>query len=282
MTIQQALRQAASALQQASVPDANTDAAWLLADATGLPRMELPLHGGQALTPQQEQRFSSLLLSRCSRRPLQYLLGVQHFYGLPFAVDARVLIPRPETETLCELALAFVKTLPNPQVLDLCTGSGCIAVAIRRQCPAARVTAADISAQALALARQNADANDCDDIRFLQGDLLAAVAGEAFDCIVCNPPYIQSEACKTLQPEVLFEPVLALDGGADGLAFYRRIAGEAASHLRPGGLMALEIGDAQGEAVCGLLVACGWETITLHRDLGGLTRVVTACGSTPT
>ncbi|MEA5014975.1 MAG: peptide chain release factor N(5)-glutamine methyltransferase [Candidatus Limiplasma sp.] len=276
MTIRQALAQAVGALQAAGIPDPRTDAALLLADVTGIPPMELLLHGQQALTSPQERRISPLLLSRASRKPLQYLLGTQHFYGLSLAVDERALIPRPETEILCELALGLLRAVESPKVLDVCTGSGAIALAVKAQCPAASVTATDISEDALALARENARRHEAS-IRFLPGDLFAPVEGETFDCILSNPPYIESAACLSLQPEVRFEPLLALDGGADGLDFYRRIAREAAAHLNPQGVLCLEIGDTQGEAVRALLEAQGrYRQISIHRDLNGSQRVVTA------
>ncbi len=270
-------------LTSAGVPDPQTDARLLLAHVTELPPVELLLHGTQGLTPEQEQRFSSLLLSRASRMPLQYLLGTLCFYGLPFRVDERALIPRPETEILCETALAFMQALPAPWVLDLCTGSGAIAVTIKHECPGAEVTASDISPNALALARENARLNRAE-VRFVAGDLFAPVAGERFHCIVSNPPYIESIACSSLQPEVLREPLLALDGGTDGLHFYRRIAAEAFDHLYPGGLLCLEIGDTQAKSVCELLAEqfpC--ERIAVLADLCGLPRVVCAYAlSSPT
>ena len=276
MTIRQAFTQAIAKLEAAGVPDARTDASLLLADITGLSRLSLSLRESQPLNLEQEQRFASLLLSRVSRKPLQYLLGTQWFYGLPFQVDERVLIPRPETETLCEVALAHLSSLASPTVLDLCTGSGAIAITLKHECPAATVTAADISAAALSLAQENARSHQTS-IRFLQGDLFSPVTGEQFDCIVSNPPYIQTDHCATLQAEVLFEPVLALDGGADGLDFYRNIAVQAPAHLSPGGFLCLEVGDFQGQAVAALLAAQAcFASITLHKDLGGTERVVCA------
>lgn len=276
MTIRQALTQATDALEHAHVPDPSRDAALLLADVTGMPSLELFLHGQQALTSQQEQRFASLLLSRTSRKPLQYLLGIQYFYGLPFAVDERVLIPRPETEILCELTLKLLRNTSSLKILDLCTGSGAIAVVMKREIPIASVTATDISGDALVVAASNAMRNNAS-IRFLKGDLFDPIAGERFDCILSNPPYIETCVCHTLQAEVQFEPILALDGGADGLDYYRRIARNAASHLNPGGLLCMEIGDTQAEAVYNLLSIEGqFESIEIHKDLGRFDRVVIA------
>ena len=276
MTIQDAYGQAADVLQAAGVPDPRTDAGMLLEHITGVPRLKLMLFGGQTLSKEQEQRFSSLLLSRASRKPLQYVLGEQFFYGLPFWVDERVLIPRPETEILCEIAIAHIKAMPAPAVLDVCTGSGAIAVTLARECEAACVTAVDISADALAVAQENARRNGAK-VRFAQGDLFAPAMGERFDCIVSNPPYIESAVCPALQEEVLREPLLALDGGGDGLDFYRRIAKEAADYLRPGGLLCMEIGHGQAEAVVSLLREEGrYERMTVHKDLAGASRVVCA------
>ncbi len=274
MTIHHALAGAVQALASAGVPDAPLDAALLLSHVCGIPRLSLPLCSAQELTLQQEQHFASLLLSRASREPLQYLLGEQGFYGLTLAVDDRALIPRPETETLCELALSFLSRLAAPRALDLCTGSGAIAMALKHECPAAQVTATDVSPDALALARENAERLGLP-IRFLQGDLWSPVPKERFDLIVSNPPYIESEACKTLQAEVLREPLLALDGGADGLRFYRAIAAGAASRLQPGGLLCVEIGDTQASQVCELFAAQeGFAAPTVHADLSGKDRVV--------
>lgn len=277
MLIRQALIHAIGVLEAAQIPDPPTDAARLLAAVVGLQTMELTFHGNEALTQEQERRLTSFLFLRVSRKPLQYVLGIQHFYGLPFAVNEHVLIPRPETETLCELALSFArKAAVSLKVLDLCTGSGAIAVAVKHECPSMEVTAVDISWDALRLAEQNARHNQVS-VRFLQGDLFAPVTGERFDCILSNPPYVERGLLKTLQDEVLFEPAIALDGGTDGLDFYRRIAEEAPRHLHPGGLLGMEIGDGQGAAVCALLARrhC-FDSVTRHRDLRGVERVVFA------
>ena len=275
MTVREAMGRGVRALRDAGVPDAGVDAMLLLSHVTGLRRTEVSLRGAENLTEEQEQRFLSLLLSRASRRPLQYVLGEQCFFGLDFLVDERVLIPRPETETLCEIALGFLKELPSPTALDLGTGSGAIAIVLQHECPEARVTAVDISPDALAVVTENARRNRAD-IRFLQGDLFAPVAGERFDCIVSNPPYVERDARQTLPAEVLWEPELALDGGEDGLAFYRAIAREAPAHLFPDGLLCVEIGETQARAVCGLLEGRGMDRVAVHRDLSGKDRVVCA------
>lgn len=274
ITTGQAIRLGAEQLRE--VPDPQVDTIALLENVTGKTPLELRLHPQDTLTAEQEERFRSLLLLRSRREPLQYLLGTQCFYGLEFAVDERVLIPRPETETLCELALRELDHTAHPHVLDLCTGSGAIAVTLKKHCPQAEVTACDISPEALAVAKRNAILNDVD-VRFLQGDLLAPIAGEQYDLIACNPPYIESLECETLQPEVIREPRLALDGGADGLSFYRRLAADVPACLGKGGWMIVEVGDRQAEQVAGLLSDTKmFFTVETHLDLYGIKRFVSA------
>ena len=277
MTIREAIAHAAQRLEAAGVPDSRTDAEILLSHITGRDRMSMLLSGATELTQEQEQRFSSLLLSRAKREPLQYLLGTQYFYGLPFQVDQRVLIPRQETEELCEWGLRFLKEYAPacPAVLDLCTGSGAIAVTMKRNHSTAQVTASDLSQDALNLAAQNARANGVD-IRFLQGDLWQPLRDERFDLILSNPPYIPTPDCATLQQEVLHEPRMALDGGADGLDFYRRIASEAAAHLTPGGMIAVELGIGEAETVAELFELAGLTDVEIRKDLYGIARMVGA------
>lgn len=273
MTIKEALALGESTLSQ--VPDPQVDARLLLAHVTGMDGLRLLLSGTDELTPQQEQRYTSLLLCRAQRTPLQYLTGSQCFYGLDIQTDARALIPRPETELLCELGLRFLRGRSSPIALDLCTGSGAIAVTLKHECPAAQVHAADLSRNALDLARANAQKNNTD-IVFHQGDLFEAVSGLRFDLILSNPPYIPSRDCRALQPEVLREPLMALDGGVDGLDFYRRISNEAAAFLLPGGMLAMEVGDGEARAVKSLLEAAGLQNVTVHNDLAALPRMVSA------
>lgn len=273
MNLRQAVRHAALTLEVAGVPDPRTDAELIAAHVTGLPRMNVRLMGENELTSEQEQRFSSLLLSRAQRVPLQYLLGVQYFYGLPFQVDERVLIPRPETEELCEWGLSFLSRRPAPSALDLCTGSGAIAVTLKHECSIAHVTASDLSADALALAKLNAEQNGAQ-VRFVQGDLWEPVGEETFDLILSNPPYIPTADCDELQAEVRREPRMALDGGVDGLDFYRRIAREAPQHLRSGGMIAVELGVGEAESVAELFGQAGLVDVTVRKDLCGIARMV--------
>ena len=274
LTLRQAIRLGTQTL--AEVPDPELDAVTLLCTVTGMEPMFLRLNAQESLTTEQEERFRSLLLLRARREPLQYIVGVQYFYGRAFRVDGRVLIPRQETETLCELAIQRLQDYVAPHVLDVCTGSGAIAVTLKKEYAAADVTATDLSAGALAVATENAARHQAS-IRFLQGDLLAPVRGECFDMIVSNPPYIESEACAELQPEVMREPRLALDGGTDGLDFYRRLAAEAQTCLNAGGCLLMEVGDQQAERVVALLEETGgYRDMAIHQDLYGKNRCVTA------
>lgn len=277
MTIKQALWQAREQLAQAGVPDPEIDAELMLAHVLDQNRLMLRLNAQTELTPEQEQRFSMLLLSRAERKPLQYLLGEQYFYGLRFQVDERVLIPRQETEELCECGIAHLRSMNREGLaaLDLCTGSGAIAVTVKHECPFANVTASDLSADALALASLNAQANGAD-IIFVQGDLWAPLQGRQFDLILSNPPYIPTKDCAQLQQEVLQEPLLALDGGTDGLDFYRRIAQEAPAHLTQDGFIAVEAGIHQAQDVAALFAQAGLFDISIQNDLYGVERIVSA------
>ena len=264
-------------LKKAGVPDPRIDAELILCHLTGMSRMSMLMQGTKTLTSEQEQRFSSLLLSRTQRKPLQYLLGTQVFYGLDFQVDSRVLIPRQETETLCEWGINHLRSLkkPNVKALDLCTGSGAIAITLKHECPHADVTAADLSMDALTVASSNAKLNQTD-IRFVQGDLWQPVEGEVFDLILSNPPYIPTQDCDALQQEVMQEPRMALDGGLDGLDFYRRIANSALSHLSSDGMISVEVGISEAQDVASLFINAGLIDVQIIKDLYGVERIVSA------
>ncbi|MBE5795416.1 MAG: peptide chain release factor N(5)-glutamine methyltransferase [Clostridiales bacterium] len=276
MTIHQTLTDATRQLTEAQVPDPAQDALLMLASILNKDPLSVRLDGAKEMSPDDSARYRALLLHRAKREPLQYLLREQWFYGLPFYVDNRVLIPRQETESLCEIGIQHLKKLAAPAALDLCTGSGAIAVTLKHNCPHASVSAADLSKDALSVAKENARRHLAK-ITFFQGDLLTPLAGKTFDLILSNPPYIETEACKTLQTEVLQEPLMALDGGDDGLDFYRRIAAGAHQHLNAGGLLAMEVGSTQAQAVADLLAAKNtYRDIAIVRDLYGLDRIVKA------
>ncbi|MBR1584483.1 MAG: peptide chain release factor N(5)-glutamine methyltransferase [Clostridia bacterium] len=270
MTVLEALNSAEERLRH--IPDPRLDAEYLLAHVLGLPRLNLLMEKRRLLSPRETAAYDALVARRAGREPLQYIIGQQPFMGLSFRTDPRALIPRNDTEALCEAALALLS--PGMRALDLCTGSGILGIALSKLRPGVQVTASDISADALALARENADALGAP-VRFVQGDLFAPVNGETFDLIVSNPPYIPAALRGKLQAEVEREPALALFAGADGLDFYRRIAREAPGHLAPGGWLLLEIGDDQFPAVQALL-SPAFDGITLIRDMNGLPRVIRA------
>ena len=203
---------------------------------------------------------------RLGGEPLQYVLGEWEFMGLPFLVGPGALIPRQDTETLCEAALAWLKDRPDARVLDLCCGTGCIGVSLAKLV-GVRVTFADVSPEALGYVRRNAARNGVDGV-FYESDLLARVPG-VYDLIACNPPYLSAAEMKACQKELTFEPALALYGGEDGLGFYRRLAAEWAEHVASGGLLLMEIGAAQGAAVQKLFPGA-----RIIKDICGLDRVV--------
>lgn len=270
MTVREALRTAEGMLREAQVSDARLDAEYLLAEVLDAPRLLVCLSGETVLTEGRLEAFFAFVKRRKTREPLQYILGTQPFMGFDFLVTPDVLIPRADTEALCEQALLYAAD--GKKVLDLCTGSGALAVAIKKLSPLCLVTAVDISSEALKIAKKNAAVNKAD-VRFAQGDLWNAVPNERFSVIVSNPPYIPSAELPTLQEEVRREPALALDGGADGLNFYRRIIEGVSAHLEAGGALLLETGDGEHEAVARMMTK-DFEDIRTVNDLNGLPRVV--------
>ena len=265
MTVGQWKWSAIKRLCDAENPDAKVDVRILLEEILGL--KSLNLSANRAVSETELSRLEAALSRRIAGEPLQYILGKAWWMGLCLRVDERVLIPRQDTETLAELALQFLRPIPSPRVLDLCTGSGAIGLCIAHDRSDARVTLADISSEALEVARENARLLGAQ-VETMQGDLFAPLAGREFDLIACNPPYIPTGEIGGLQAEVQKEPRLALDGGADGLDFYRRIAEEAPRYLAGGGYLLLEVGIGQAEAVVALV---GGEAV---RDLNGVERVV--------
>lgn len=270
MTYLQALEKGTERLVSAEIEEARNDAGLLLMHVSGLTRASLFLKGTEEIPEEEQCRFEMLLAQRAEHEPLQYLTGEQDFCGLTFTVRTGVLIPRPETELLAEEV--FSKSA-GKRVLDLCTGSGCIAVTVEKLGNPALVAAADLSEQALAIAKENAERNDAR-VAFFCGDLFEAVTG-TYDIIVSNPPYIKSETVETLMPEVKeYEPRMALDGSADGLLFYRRIIQDAPEYLEPDGKLMFEIGFDQGDAVAELMRQRGFSEVRVRKDYAGLDRMV--------
>ncbi|MBR4038622.1 MAG: peptide chain release factor N(5)-glutamine methyltransferase [Clostridia bacterium] len=272
MTIRELLKRTTARLDAAGVPNADYDAAVMLAHVLGEDALMLRMNSWKDMPAQKLESYEAIIARREMREPMQYILGSTGFMGLDFHVAPGVLIPRPDTEILCEEALRRLS--PGMRVLDIGTGSGALAVSIAAHRKDCIVTAVDISDDALAIARGNAERNGAQ-VRFIKSDCFAALEGEVFDMIVSNPPYINSEEMAQLMDEVRCEPELALFGGEDGLDFYRRISREADAYLADGGCLLFEIGWQQKDAVSALLREHIGDPFAL-RDYGGNWRVVGA------
>lgn len=286
MTFDELLREGITRLEAAGVPEAAHDAYALMEAAGGPDRTHFPLVREEEVSDGVVFMFDAYVGVRSNRIPLQHILGEAWFCGLPFTVDEDVLIPRPDTETLVEAVLREAKTFPAaPSLLDLCTGSGAVAVALAVEGDFASVTASDISHEAVNIARENAAKNGVEEkILFAEGDLFRAktkseksLSRRSYDIICANPPYVPTAEIEELEPEVRdHDPLLALDGGADGLDFYRRLAKDAPAHLNEGGKILLEIGCEQGADVIRIFTEAGWREGRVEQDLSGRDRVFSA------
>jgi len=281
-TVLRLLRWSTQYLEGKGISEVRLDVEHLLAHALKMGRLDLYLHFDRPLSEEELARFKPLFRQRAERRPLQYILGRAAFRELDLQVDERVLIPRPETEELVEAVLNRVREWGREglEALDVGTGSGAIALSLALEGPFRRVTATDLSGEALSLAQENAERLGLvGRVRFLQGDLLQALEeGEVVDVLVSNPPYIGSSEMGSLPPEVRdWEPQMALEAEEDGLGLIWRLIEESPRVLRPGGLLALEVGAGQGRAVVDRIRAReGWEGGVVLRDLAGKDRIVLA------
>ena len=277
-TIQALLAWTTDYLKSKGIAASRLEAQVLLAHVLGCARIELISRSADQPTEAERTSFRELIRKRIEGWPVAYLVGQKEFYLLKFDVSPAVLIPRPDTETLVLEALRILKPQLSPSVLDLGTGSGCIAVSIAHQHKSARVTAVDISPDAISMANRNATTHSCADrIAFLTGDLFAPLSeGVQFDLVVSNPPYITPSEMAELAPDIReHEPSVALDGGPDGLAFYRRIAAGVRAVLKPGGWLLMEIGSTQEASVRGIFEReLGLEIVGVLKDAGGLPRVM--------
>ena len=319
-SVREALRAGAELLHKAGIDSARLDVEVLLRHVLGVKTAELYLDFDLVLNAAAEREFKKLLLRRAGREPVAYITSHREFWSLDFVVTPEVLIPRPETELLVELAFARATRVvpPHPslspvvggegkrkgagdsrsdaltcldsnpplKILDLGTGSGAVAVSLAKELPQARVCAVDISAGAIEVARWNARRHGVEDrVEFFCGDLFEPVTEEreGYDLIVANPPYIRNGDLAGLAPEIReWEPIMALDGGADGLLYYRRIIAGAGEYLKGGGSIVLELGDAMGEAVARLFAdAGGFEPAQVYRDYAGKERVIAAAKLLP-
>lgn len=280
-TIEQILRYGKSFLKTHSVPQSALDAELLLMNVLSVDRIYLFSHSEKAIGPEEQRAYEVLLQKRAKGIPLQYLTGVQEFMGMPFEVNAHVLIPRADTEVLVETVLWYISKEDMRVFLDIGTGTGCIPISIVRYEPQTRFIAIDISKEALSIARKNAEENGVQDrVGWLHSDVFTQLPREVegqIDGIVSNPPYIPTGDIKDLMREVKeHEPNLALDGGEDGLRFYRNIIQKGKIYLRPGGRIFFEIGYNQASQVSRLFEQEGYRDIQIKKDLAGLDRVVFA------
>jgi release factor glutamine methyltransferase len=299
VTVLEAIQKSADFLAKKNVESARLQAELLLAHQLKMPRMKLYLNFDRQLTAAETDGLRELVKRRAAREPLQHIVGTTSFCGFEIAVSRHALVPRPETELLAELGGKFLSAINHqlPTALDFGTGTGCISIALAAKCPHAKIVALDISADALELAKQNAAANKVlERIKFLQSDGFETV-GQAsslsqikkekletgkmpvlqFDLIMSNPPYISTAEIETLEPEVRdFDPRAALDGGADGLNFYRLLAAQAKSFLKPHGKIMLEFGDGQAEAIRKIFENEKWIVEAVQADYSQRERILIA------
>ena len=269
MTVAEWVRQTATRLSEVGIDSQTLEAEVLLAHALGCPRQSLRVHPEMKI---DGSTGADLVERRLSHEPLAYIVGIREFYGRDFSVSPAVLIPRQETETLVEAATDWLRGLGRPaSVLDVGTGSGCIAVSLKLETPETEVTAVDISPDALGVATRNATTLDAN-VEFCQGHLWPDEVRRS-DLIVSNPPYVAESAI--LPPDVAnFEPRLALFAAKDGYAVYDRLAAEATSHLAPGGRLMIELGDGMAQATSAAFLDRGWRIVEVKKDLGGMERVL--------
>jgi len=299
MTVLEGIQKSTEFLAKKDVESPRLQAELLLAHVLNLPRMKLYLNFERALKDSETDTFRELVKRRAQREPLQHIVGSTSFCGLEISVNRHVLVPRPETELLAEMGWSFLSGISSQPAtaLDFGTGSGCIAIVLAAKVPGAVITALDVSNEALEVARQNAAKNNvADRVSFVQGDGLKSLPGQksdsregdeshgqdarattAFDLIVSNPPYIPTAEIATLDPEVRdYDPRGALDGGADGLDFYRRLAHEARPFLKPGGKIMLEFGDSQGAAIRNIFNGENWIVEGIREDYTQRERILMA------
>jgi release factor glutamine methyltransferase len=283
-TIRRVLGWATDDFRKRNNPSPRLDAELLLTNALGIDRVRLVMESERCLNDAELGLYRSLIQRRRAGEPVAYILGRREFYGISLAVDRRALVPRPDTETLVDVALARTRVRSMyGRALDLCTGSGCVAVAFARSRPTWRVTASDVSAEAVALAWENALRHGVAfSVRVLEGDLFAPFTDERFELITANPPYIPSPEIAELVPDIRdFEPRVALDGGPDGLDLLRAVVCGASEHLEPGGVLAVEIGHDQAARVEELFERAGFSEVQRRRDYGDRDRVVSATFERP-
>lgn len=276
-TLAEVYRKGARILENAGIEDFSYDSLCLMEHFFSVDRAGLIISGAQPADSTVCGRFLSAIEDRAKGKPLQYIIGKWNFMGLDFYVGEGVLIPRDDTEVLAEAALEYLKNVTNPVVIDLCSGSGAIAIAIAKYLPGSKVTAMELSDSASEYLNKNVRLNNVNNVTVVKGDVTKEsdnFLNGSFDLVVSNPPYIESNQIDVLQRELQFEPRMALDGGLDGLYFYRTITEKWASKIKQGGMLAYEIGESQYEAVSSMLEEKGFENISYRLDLQGFKRTV--------
>lgn len=273
MNLREVLKQGIEKLKENNIEDASLKAKMLLSEILEMKKEYLIVHEEEILDEPDINTFFEKIDRLVNNEPIQYILNRQDFMGLNLYVDSNVLIPQPDTEILVEEVIALASEKENLKILDMCTGSGAIAISLAKYIKNSNVYATDISEKALEIAKDNSLKN-ITDITFIHSDVFENVKENEFDFIVSNPPYIETDVIKTISKEVQNEPHIALDGGEDGLYFYRKISKEAFDFLKQDGYLAFEIGYNQREAVENLLRENGYKNIYSKKDLGGNDRIV--------
>lgn len=272
MKVNEALKEAASELNINSIEEPISKARRLLAFVLKVPKEYLIINNSKEITEMQHLELKQHIMELIQGKPIQYILHEQEFMGIMLEVNEKVLIPQPDTEILVEETIKCARQFKKPKILDLCTGSGAIAISISKYVPQAKIIATDISQEALEIAKMNDKENR---IKFIQSDLFENINSK-FDIIVSNPPYIKTEEIKQLSKEVQNEPLLALDGGKDGLHFYRKIIGQAVDHLDENGYLCIEIGEDQKKEIMQILKQNGrYSNTKVYKDLQKNDRVIT-------
>lgn len=273
LTIKENLEYAIKKLKENDIEECSLKAKLLLSYVLIKPKEFLIINEEKNLSEAEQEKFNRLLEQMIDNVPLQYLVNKQEFYGIEFFINENVLIPQPDTEILVEEVINISNRENKKEILDMCTGSGAIAIALSKNIKNANIIATDISDKALEIAKKNDKENK---INFIKSDMFENLKNKKFDVIVSNPPYIKTDIIKTLSKEVQKEPMLALDGGKDGLNFYRIIINNADKHLNSNGYLCLEIGDDQKEEVVQLLKQKKYKEIYSKKDLSGNDRIVVA------
>ena len=277
MTIFEAYQHTKKTLAAAGIEEYVTEAKHILRHVTGMTNMQILTRYNEQLSPFAQNNLTAILRQREIHYPLQYILGEWWFYGYPFAVGPGVLAPRADTECVVEKCLDFLKGKEAPRVLDLCAGSGCIGIAIAKECPQAEVLLVEKYPEAMRYSTQNIEKNGAENARVLAGDVMEKTAADqCFDLIVSNPPYVAAGEKEIMSPETEFEPETAFFGGEDGLDFYRAILAGYAGSLAPGGMLIFEVGAKQSAAVTDLMREAGFSDIGTKEDLNGIKRAVFA------